>query len=111
MYNFKIGDFVQTTDGRTGYITGFCKCEQCEKKGYIAPIIKYLEQEYLDCITLHDMYTGFRRFVRVGDYTLNNPVEKFKERETTESQEPKDSNFENFLRKWCAQKAAEKNKG
>lgn len=108
MYYFKVGDFVQTTDGRTGYITGFCKCDLCKQRGFNEPIVEYLDQECPDYITMNDMYTGFRRFLRVGDYTFNNPVEKFKERETTELQETKDNNFENFLMKWCAQKAAEK---
>lgn len=111
MYYFKIGDHVETTDGRTGYITGFCKCDLCKQRGFNAPIVKFLDRENPDYITIYNMMSGFRRFVRIGDYTFNNPVEKFKERESAEPQEPKDNSFETFMKKWCAQKAAEKNKG
>lgn len=108
MYYFKIGDHVETTDGRTGHIIDFCKCDLCKQRGFYEPIIKYLDQEEPDYISKYDMYNGFRRFLRVGEYTFNNPVEKFKERETEEPQGPKYSDFEVFLKKWCAQKATEK---
>lgn len=111
MYYFKVGDHVETTDGRTGYITDFCKCDLCKQRGFYEPIIEYVDKEdteYPDYITMNDMYNGFRRFLRIGEYTFNNPVEKFKERETAEPQGPKYSDFENFLIKWCEQKAAEK---
>lgn len=110
MYYFKIGDHVETTDDRTGYIIDFCKCDMCKQRGFYEPIVKYLDQEELDYITMNDMYNGFRRFLRVGDYVFNNPVERPKERKPVEP-EQKDNNFEIFLRKWCASKAAEKNKG
>lgn len=111
MYYFKIGDHVETTDGRTGYITDFCKCDLCKQRGFNAPIVKYLDRENPDYITIYDMMSGFRHFLRVGDYVFNSPVEKPKEQKPVEPQEQKDNNFENFLRKWCAPKATEKNKG
>ena len=114
MYYFKLGDHVETIDGRTGYITDFCKCDLCKQRGFNAPIIEYVDKEdteYPDYITIIDMYNDFRRFIRVGDYVFNNPVKRPKELKLTETQEQKDNSFEIFLKKWCAQKAVEKNEG
>ena len=92
MYDFRIGDYVETIGGRTGRIIDFCKCDLCKQRGFNAPIIEYVDKEdteYPDYITIIDIYNDFRRFIRVGDYVFNNPVERPKELKLTETQEQK----------------------
>ena len=46
---FHEGDFVQRKDGATGYVESVCHCDECLKRGFFEPTIKYLngETEYL----------------------------------------------------------------
>lgn len=38
---FNEGDFVKNRDGRIGYISHICKCDECKKRGFFEPTIKY----------------------------------------------------------------------
>lgn len=38
---FHEGDFVENNDGRTGYISSICHCDECKKRGFFEPTIKY----------------------------------------------------------------------
>ena len=38
---FNIGDFVENRDGRIGYISDICHCDECRKRGFFEPTIQY----------------------------------------------------------------------
>ena len=38
---FNIGDFVENRDGRIGYISDICHCDECKKRGFFEPTIQY----------------------------------------------------------------------
>lgn len=38
---FNEGDFVKNRDGRIGYISHICRCDECKKRGFFEPTIKY----------------------------------------------------------------------
>lgn len=40
---FNIGDFVEDRDGRIGYISDICHCDECKKRGFFEPTIQYLD--------------------------------------------------------------------
>lgn len=40
---FNIGDFVENRDGRIGYISDICHCDECKKRGFFEPTIQYLD--------------------------------------------------------------------
>ena len=35
--NLHEGDFVETVDGRVGYIKSICRCEKCRERGFYEP--------------------------------------------------------------------------
>lgn len=40
---FHVGDFVENSDGKIGYISSICHCEECKKRGFFEPTITYLD--------------------------------------------------------------------
>lgn len=40
---FNEGDFVKNRDGRIGYISHICKCDECKKRGFFEPTIGYTD--------------------------------------------------------------------
>lgn len=38
---FHEGDFVENNDGKIGYISSICHCDECKKRGFFEPTIKY----------------------------------------------------------------------
>ena len=40
---FNEGDFVKNRDGRIGYISHICKCDECKKRGFFEPTIEYTD--------------------------------------------------------------------
>lgn len=38
---FNIGDFIENRDGRIGYISDICYCDECKKRGFFEPTIQY----------------------------------------------------------------------
>lgn len=40
---FNEGDFVKNRDGRIGYISHICKCDECKKRGFFGPTIEYTD--------------------------------------------------------------------
>ena len=53
-YEFHVGDYVETKDGKVGYITKICHCEVCKDRGFYEPYVRYNdgEEEY---ITVHEV--------------------------------------------------------
>lgn len=40
---FNKGDFVKNRDGRIGYISHICRCNECKKRGFFEPTIEYTD--------------------------------------------------------------------
>lgn len=38
---FHEGDYVENSDGKIGYISSICHCDECKKRGFFEPIITY----------------------------------------------------------------------
>lgn len=38
---FHEGDYVENNDGKIGYISSICHCDECKKRGFFEPIITY----------------------------------------------------------------------
>ena len=66
-YEFHVGDYVETKDGRVGYITKICHCEVCKDRGFYEPYVRYNdgEEEY---ITVHEVEHFQDFYNRIGQY-------------------------------------------
>lgn len=40
---FHEGDFVENNNGKIGYISYICHCDECKKRGFFEPTITYLD--------------------------------------------------------------------
>ena len=38
---FHEGDYVESSDGKIGYISSICHCDECKKRGFFEPTITY----------------------------------------------------------------------
>ena len=38
---FHEGDYVENNDGKVGYISSICRCDECKKRGFFEPTITY----------------------------------------------------------------------
>ena len=38
---FHEGDYVENNDGKIGYISSICHCDECKKRGFFEPTITY----------------------------------------------------------------------
>lgn len=63
--NLHDGDFVETVDGRVGYIKSICRCEKCRERGFYEPIVHFTDGEE-DCITKYEAENGFKGYKRIG---------------------------------------------
>ena len=63
--NLHEGDYVETLDGRVGYIKGICRCEECMRRGFYEPIVHFTDGEE-DCITKYEAENGFKSYKRIG---------------------------------------------
>ena len=59
------GDYVETSDGRVGYVKGICRCEKCRERGFYEPIVHFTDGEE-DCITKYEAENGFKGYKRIG---------------------------------------------
>lgn len=75
------GDFVETADGRVGYIKSVCRCEKCRKRGFYEPTVHFTDGEE-DFITKYEAENGFKGYKRIGRWTNAD--------ETQETQQPKE---------------------
>ena len=71
-YEFHVGDYVETKDGRIGYIVKICHCEVCEDRGFYEPYVHYNdgEEEY---ITVHEVEHFQDFYNRIGQYDFTKP--------------------------------------
>lgn len=72
------GDYVETLDGRVGYIKGICRCEKCRERGFYEPIVHFTDGEE-DCITKYEAESGFKGYRRIGRWETEEKSQKSKE--------------------------------
>lgn len=75
------GDFVETADGRVGYVKYICRCEKCKERGFYEPTVHFTDGEE-DCITKYEAENGFKGYKRIGRWTNAD--------EAQEAQQPKE---------------------
>lgn len=73
--NLHEGDFVETADGRVGYVKGICRCEKCRERGFYEPIVHFTDGEE-DCITKYEAENGFKGYKRIGRWENEKAVVK-----------------------------------
>lgn len=78
------GDYVETTDGRVGYIKGICRCEECMRRGFYEPTVHFTDGEE-DAITKYEAENGFKGYKRIGRWENEAEVQK--------AQNPKEIEF------------------
>lgn len=69
------GDFVETVDGRVGYIKSICWCEKCRERGFYEPTVHFTDGEE-DCITKYKAENGFKGYKRIGRWENASEVQK-----------------------------------
>lgn len=69
------GDFVETVDGRVGYIKSICLCEKCRERGFYEPIVHFTDGEE-DCITKYEAENGFKGYKRIGRWENEKAIVK-----------------------------------
>lgn len=69
------GDFVETVDGRVGYIKSICRCEKCRERGFYEPTVHFTDGEE-DCITKYEAENGFKGYKRIGRWENASEVQK-----------------------------------
>lgn len=72
-YEFHVGDYVETVDGRVGYITDICKCSMCKKRDWYEPTIKYSDTGETDFISSYGSECIPETYVRIGQYDFTKP--------------------------------------
>lgn len=76
----EVGEYVRV-DGKIGKVLGFCECDECQRRGYLEPIIDNINIY----ITKYDKENGFEDIkhspniidlIEVGDYVNGELIEK-----------------------------------
>lgn len=62
---FHEGDFVENKDGKIGYISSICHCDECKKRGFFEPTITYLDGT-TDYISNYSVKTVSSDYKQIG---------------------------------------------
>lgn len=62
---FHEGDFVENKDGKIGYISSICHCDECKKRGFFEPTITYLDGT-TDYISNYSVKTVTSDYKQIG---------------------------------------------
>lgn len=71
-YNFKVGDKVITSTGKTGVIESICDCKHCKERGFYEPQVKTINGVGTIWISNIDKENDFRSFYQIGEYYFGN---------------------------------------
>lgn len=66
-YEFHVGDYVEKTNGRIGYIDSICQCKYCKALGFYEPYVIYTGGDG-GYITAYESKNGFPEYKRIGQY-------------------------------------------
>lgn len=62
---FHEGDYVESGDGKIGYISSICHCDECKKRGFFEPTITYLDGT-TDYISNYSVKTVTSDYKQIG---------------------------------------------
>ena len=62
---FHEGDYVENSDGKIGYISSICHCDECRKRGFFEPTIKYSDGT-TDYISNYSVKTVSSDYKQIG---------------------------------------------
>ena len=62
---FHKGDYVENNDGKIGYVSSICHCDECKKRGFFEPTITYLDGT-TDYISNHSVKTVSSDYKQIG---------------------------------------------
>lgn len=62
---FHEGDYVENNDGKIGYISSICHCDECKKRGFFEPIITYSDGT-TDYISNYSVKTVSSDYKQIG---------------------------------------------
>lgn len=62
---FHEGDFVENNDGKIGYISSICHCDECKKRGFFEPTITYSDGT-TDYISNYSVKTVSSDYKQIG---------------------------------------------
>lgn len=62
---FHEGDFVESSNGKIGYISSICHCDDCKKRGFFEPTITYLDGT-TDYISNYSVKTVSSDYKQIG---------------------------------------------
>lgn len=74
---FHEGDYVENSDGKIGYISSICHCDECKKRGFFEPTITYNDWT-TDYISNYSVKTVSSDYKQIG-------TQKFSTEDSTES--------------------------
>lgn len=67
---FHEGDFVENNDGKIGYISHICHCDECKKRGFFEPTITYSDGT-TDYISNYSVKTVSSDYKQIGLQKFN----------------------------------------
>lgn len=62
---FHEGDYVENSDGKIGYISSICHCDECKKRGFFEPTITYSDGT-TDYISIYSVKTVSSDYKQIG---------------------------------------------
>lgn len=62
---FHEGDYVENNDGKVGYISSICHCDECKKRGFFEPTITYTDGT-TDYISNYSVKTVSSDYKQIG---------------------------------------------
>lgn len=62
---FHEGDYVESSDGKIGYISSICHCDECKKRGFFEPAITYSDGT-TDYISNYSVKTVSSDYKQIG---------------------------------------------
>ena len=62
---FHEGDYVENNEGKIGYISSICHCDECKKRGFFEPIITYTDGT-TDYISNYSVKTVSSDYKQIG---------------------------------------------
>ena len=62
---FHEGDYVENNEGKTGYISSICHCDECKKRGFFEPTITYSDGT-TDYISNYSVKTVSSDYKQIG---------------------------------------------
>ena len=62
---FHEGDYVENNDGKIGYISSICHCDECKKRGFFEPTITYSDGT-TDYISNYSVKTVSSDYKQIG---------------------------------------------